>query len=124
MLSYEKLDARVMDWRSVEETIWRTSHRKRAGLRRGHERQYLLHFATETMKLALGLDNWYLQHMHVGEIKPTLIMFIDESSFHLNPYPTAFPYGNGMVLHFYQQQESSTTKTVHKVINKGLKPYV
>ena len=41
-----------------------------------------------------------------------------------NPYPTAFPYGNGMVLHFYQQQESSTTKTVHKVINKGLKKYV
>ena len=42
----------------------------------------------------------------------------------LNPYPTAFPYGNGMVLHFYQQQESSTTKTVHRVINKGLKAYV
>ena len=41
-----------------------------------------------------------------------------------NPYPTAFPYGNGMALHFYQQQESSTTKTVHKVINKGLKTYV
>ena len=41
-----------------------------------------------------------------------------------NPYPTAFPYGNGMVLHFYQQQESSTTKTIHKVINKGLKTYV
>ena len=41
-----------------------------------------------------------------------------------NPYPTAFPYGNGMVLHFYQQKESSTTKTVHKVINKGLKTYV
>ena len=41
-----------------------------------------------------------------------------------NPYPTAFPYGNGMVLHFYQQQESSKTKTVHKVINKGLKTYV
>ena len=40
------------------------------------------------------------------------------------PYPTAFPYGNGMVLHFYQQQESSTTKTVHKVINKRLKAYV
>ena len=40
------------------------------------------------------------------------------------PCPTAFPYGNGMVLHFYQQQESSTTKTVHKVINKGLKAYV
>ena len=42
----------------------------------------------------------------------------------INPYPTAFPYGNGMVLHFYQQQESSTTKTVHKVINKGFKTYV
>ena len=41
----------------------------------------------------------------------------------LNPYPTAFPYGNGMVLHFYQQ-ESSTTKTVRKVINKRLKTYV
>ena len=41
-----------------------------------------------------------------------------------NPYPTAFPYGNGMVLHFYQQQESSTTKAVHKVINKRLKTYV
>ena len=42
----------------------------------------------------------------------------------INPYPTAFPYGNGIVLHFYQQQESSTTKIVHKVINKGLKTYV
>ena len=42
----------------------------------------------------------------------------------IKPYPTAFPYGNGMVLHFYQQQESSTTKTVHKVINKRLKTYV
>ena len=46
------------------------------------------------------------------------------TSFRVNPYPTAFPYGNGMVLHFYQQEESSTTKTVHKVINKGLKTYV
>ena len=45
-------------------------------------------------------------------------------NYSLNPYPTAFPYGNGMVLHFYQQQESSTTKTVHKVINKVLKTYV
>ena len=45
-------------------------------------------------------------------------------SWYINPYPTAFPYGNGMVLHFYQQQESSTTKTVHRVINKGLKTYV
>jgi hypothetical protein len=42
----------------------------------------------------------------------------------INPYPTAFPYGNGMFLHFYQKQESSTTKTVYKVINRGLKAYV
>ena len=42
----------------------------------------------------------------------------------INPYPTAFPYGNGMVLHSCQQQESSTTKTVHKVINKRLKTYL
>ena len=58
---------------------------------------------------------------------PTLSMLIpciDMISHNINPYPTAFPYGNGMVLHFYQQQESSTTKTVHKVINKGLKAYV
>ena len=48
----------------------------------------------------------------------------EQASIDFNPYPTAFPYGNGMVLHFYQQQESSTTKTVHKVINKGLKTYV
>ena len=44
--------------------------------------------------------------------------------FSVNPYPAAFQYRNGMVLHFYQQQESSTTKTVHKVINKRLKTYV
>ena len=47
-----------------------------------------------------------------------------DNDFQIIPYPTAFPYGNGMILHFYQQQESSTTKTVHKVINKGLKAYV
>ena len=50
--------------------------------------------------------------------------FIEKHEIYIIPYPTAFPYGNGMVLHFYQQQESSTTKTVHKVINKGLKTYV
>ena len=50
--------------------------------------------------------------------------FFSIITYFFNPYSTAFPYGNGMVLHFYQQQESSTTKTVHKVINKGLKTYV
>ena len=49
---------------------------------------------------------------------------VNQSQACINPYPTAFPYGNGMVLHFYQQQESSMTKTVHKVIKKGLKTYV
>ena len=53
---------------------------------------------------------------HPCNYKPSPTLF--------NPYPTAFPYGNGTVLHFYQQQESSTTKTVHKVINRGLKAYV
>ena len=52
------------------------------------------------------------------------ITLISDHMCPFNPYPTAFPYGNGMVLHSYQQQESSTTKTVHKVINKGLKTYV
>ena len=56
--------------------------------------------------------------------RQSLFKSIHSLSLEINPYPTAFPYGNGMVLHFYQQQESSTTKTVHKVINKGLKAYV
>jgi hypothetical protein len=32
------------------------------------------------------------RHMKMWLFKPLQI----------NPYPTAFPYGNGMVLHFYQ----------------------
>ena len=63
--------------------------------------------------LNLGLGG--TESSYVSDASPVL---------QINPYPTAFPYGNGMVLHFYQQQESSTTKTVHKVINKGLKTYV
>ena len=54
----------------------------------------------------------------------SILVCLQLSTFIINPYPTAFPYGNGMVLHFYQQQESSTTKTVHTIINKGLKTYV
>ena len=60
--------------------------------------------------------------LFIFETAKAYVFVIRSVSF--NPYPTAFPYGNGMVLHFYQQQESSTTKTVHKVINKGLKAYV
>ena len=67
-----------------------------------------------TLSLATNLN--YFNPVHV--LAPCLLKIS------INPYPTAFPYGNGMVLHFYQQQESSTTKTVHKVINKGLKTYV
>ena len=59
--------------------------------------------------------------MYVTTVPENLIWYL---ILRLNPYPTAFPYGNGMVLHFYQQQESSTSKSVHKVINKGLKTYV
>ena len=59
-----------------------------------------------------------------GKAVPDKSSTRDDTQFDFNPYPTAFPYGNGMVLHFYQQQESTTTKTVHKVINKGLKTYV
>ena len=55
---------------------------------------------------------------------PDFVLTSKTTSKYFNPYPTAFPYGNVMVLHLYQQQESSTTKTVHKVINKGLKAYV
>ena len=62
------------------------------------------------------------QTITVWVINP--VVTIRTTRCNINPYPTAFPYGNGMVLHFYQQQESSTTKTVHKVINKGLKTYV
>ena len=68
--------------------------------------------AITTLHELLGLSYRYIT---------TLFTFIFS---YINPYPTAFPYGNGMVLHFYQEQESSTTKTVHKVINKGLKTYV
>jgi len=40
----------------------------------------------------------------------------------INPYPTAFPYGNGMVLHFYQQQESKKkTKLYTKSLTRDLK---
>ena len=66
----------------------------------------------------------FISKHDVTNIGKTSVLSSSESNLCVNPYPTAFPYGNGMVLHFYQQQESSTTKTVHKVINRGLKAYV
>ena len=62
--------------------------------------------------------------LHSTEILEKTVASVSRVYKNLNPYPTAFPYGNDMVLHFYQYQESSMTKTVHKVINKGLKTYV
>ena len=76
----------------------------------------------------LGLNNNHHTRKDVQGKKGTVPVLSSSSKSApkqlFNPYPTAFPYGNGMVLHFYQQQESSTTKTEHKVINKGLKAYV
>ena len=71
-------------------------------------------------KATVTLEPETIQHS-----KTTFVwVYIAHTCGYINPYPTAFPYGNGMVLHFYQQQESSTTKTVHRVINKRLKTYV
>ena len=70
---------------------------------------------------------WDITHKPSSVTKMPTHVWLYHSCNHtkcINPYPTAFPYGNGMVLHFYQQQESSTTKTVHKVINKRLKTYI
>ena len=75
------------------------------------------------MQVFLGAKAIGQHHTDRGTEKHTNHMLYKKMKC-LNPYPTAFPYGNGMVLHFYQQQESSTTKTVHKVINRGLKAYV
>ena len=75
-------------------------------------------FSLRKISLTYTVITHLCHHINRDNSTPSLF------SNHINPYPTAFPYGNGMVLHFYQQQESSTTKTVHKVINKGLKAYV
>ena len=66
----------------------------------------------------------YWDRLHLNDPFRVLYSWFRASWLCINPYPTAFPYGNGIVLHFYQQQESSMTKTVHKFINKGLKAYV
>ena len=71
-----------------------------------------------------SLSSFTLLNTKVGLLLLLKICRFKVTKYSINPYPTAFPYGNGMVLHFYQQQESSTTKTVHKVITKGLKTYV
>ena len=85
-----------------------------------------------SIEVLRDIDGWICAY--VSEQSDTFFFLGRSITFHqptlhyipleFNPYPTAFPYGNGMVLHFYQQQESSTTKTVHKVINRGLKAYV
>ena len=102
------------------------------------------HLATFLKSVAIEIlfkrwNQMILSGRHIGQIFPSLFSYGIKrnvnllsrrlsydvySSLIVNPYLTAFPYGNGMVLHFYEQQESSTTKTVHKVINRGLKAYV
>ena len=78
-------------------------------------------------KLVIAIRPRLVLHFHCAcavNVPKTLCFTVAFAVGHgIIPYPTAFPYGNGMVLHFYQQQESSTTKTVHKVINKRLKTY-
>ena len=69
-------------------------------------------------------DRYWSTELHILWTKPIIHNVKSWCLGTLIPYPMAFPYRNGMVLHFYQQQESSTTKTVHRVINKGLKAYV
>ena len=94
-----------------------TNNRSKNGLQQGDVLSPLLfNFALDytIRRVQVHQDGLKLNGTH------RLLVYAD----YVNPYPTAFPYGNGMVLHFYQQQESSTTKTVHKVINKGLKTYV
>ena len=77
-------------------------------------------FRTNTVQLTTQyMVLLYINKVHFYMLATRCLVF-----YIINPYPTAFPYGNGMVLHFFQQQESSTTKTVHKVINKRLKAYV
>ena len=71
-----------------------------------------------------GIGSYVFARVASDVSKDPSAIILREKKFKNNPNPTAFPYGNGMVLHFYQQQESSTTKTVHKVINKRLKTYV
>ena len=83
-------------------------------------RQHLLYRVYGLLSLHRALQNLYIIHSPTN----VLLLNLEKFKIYINPYPTAFPYGNGMVLHFYQQQESSTTKIVHKVINKGLKTYV
>ena len=39
----------------------------------------------------------------------------------INPYPTAFPYGNGMVLHFYSNKRAARPKLYTKSLTRDLK---
>jgi len=80
--------------------------------------------AVQTFLLSTSLSVGNEDQMKIFNWKLCLFSWRQWSTKLIILYPTAFPYGNGMILHFYQQQESSTTKTVHKIINKRLKTYV
>ena len=81
-------------------------------------------FSEISLQVSVPLTFWGFCIWHPSVLRANIWNNVCILSCSIILYPTAFPYGNGMVLHFYQQQESSTTKTVHKVINKGLKAYV
>ena len=100
-------------WTEVSRSV------KRYSVYRNIKKQKHLYAYSKFILSCLFVSRWF--HFHLLWIQ---LLLMPVSITDINPYPTAFPYGNGMVLHFYQQQESSTTKTVHKVINRGLETYV
>ena len=106
-LEYNLISFELWCWRRMKKICWTDLVRNEEVLLRVKEQRNILH------EISKRKANWIGHILRRNCLLQRVI-----------PYPTAFPYGNGMVLHFYQQQESSTTKTVHKVINKGLKTYV
>ena len=90
----------------------------------GHLLSYTKMHGQQNIKKRIVLCVDWVLPWHSQQILEFTVITEFTTCLNISPYPAAFPYGNGMVLHFYQQQESSTTKTGHRVINKGLKTYV
>ena len=119
------------EWMRMDHLRNYTDREKRKYLKENLSQCHVFHHKSEAdwpgIERSLRRDRpepWHSLYYCVTYCVIKWIAILFQGSTAINPYPTAFPYGNGMVLHFYQLQESSTTKTVHKVINKGLKTYV